>query len=139
MLPVNIKGADDRLVEVSQNGELFVAPLSPNISQHWNMDTIDTAYNFAPPVKGQRMRLQNILMYGNKNVGAGDATVVIYTANSATSLTPVDVVMEFEIPKYGTRDLISLNLELKPGVYLNAKTNDNDVFLTMMGYYIADR
>ena len=43
--------------------------------------------------------------------------------------------MEFEVPKYGTRDLIGLNLKLGSGVYLSAKTDDNDIYLTMMGYY----
>lgn len=122
-------------VRVSSNGELVVAPLESNASQHHKMDTINTAYNFAPIIAGRSMILQNILVYGNKNVGVNDATVTIYTADSPTSTTPIDIILEFEVPEKQARDIIGLNLEISEGLHLNAKTDDNDVFLTMMGYY----
>lgn len=121
--------------QVTHNGELVVAPIAPNASQHHKMDTINTAYNFAPIVAGKKMVLQNILVYGNKNVGVNDATVTIYTANSPTSTTPIETILEFEVPEKQSRDIIGLNLEIGEGLHLNAKTDDNDVFLTMMGYY----
>ena len=134
--PVEIVGDDGTVVKVSTSGELSVAPVSPNISQHWSMTTVDTAYTFAPPISGKEMRLQNILIYGNKNVGASDATVVIYTSHTATGTTPLETILELELPKYAKRDLIGLNLQLSEGVFLNAKTDDNTIFLTMMGYYL---
>ena len=134
--PVVIVGSTGELAKVSSNGELSVSPVAPNVTQHWSMTAIDTAYNFAPPISGKKMRLQNILIYGNKNIGASDATVIIYTANSATSTDVLETVLEIELPKYKDRDLIGLNLQLPEGVFLNAKTDDNTVFLTMMGYYL---
>lgn len=121
-------------VGISTNGELYVAPLNPNISVHHTMDTVDTAYNFAVPQTGFKMRLQNILIYGDKAIGTNDASIVIYAATSANATTGT-VILELELPKYASRDIIGLNLELSEGVHLNAKTNDNNVFLTMMGYY----
>ena len=131
-------GQSDRTVDISPNGELIVAPIHPNQSVHWKMDVINTAYTFASITSGKRMILQNVLLYGNKNVGATDSTVTIYTADSATSLTPIQTILEFEVPKYGTRDLMNLNLDLGSEVFLNAKTDDNDIFITMMGYYVDD-
>ena len=125
----------DRAVGVSENGELFVTPLHHNQSVHFKMDTINTAYTYASIQTGQEMHLQNILIYGNKNVGVNDAQVTIYTSLEADSLVVKDIIMEFEVPKYGTRDLINLNLKIGSGVYLNAKTDDNDIYLTMMGFY----
>ncbi len=138
MLPIIIRGADSYVAaKVSNIGELLVAPFAPNETQHHSMTSINTAYVFAPPKGGQRMRLQNILMYGNKSVGTGDANVIIYTSRDPTALTG-NIVMELELPKYATRDLIGINLELPAGQYLLAKTDDNDVFMTMMGYYVDD-
>lgn len=121
---------------VTARGESVVAPAAPNVSSHWTMVDVDTAYNFAPPLTGKIMRLQNILMYGNKSVGTNDASIVIYTANSPTAIDGT-TILELELPKYASRDLIGINLELPEGVYLNAKTNDSTVFLTMMGYYVG--
>ena len=135
-IPVEIY-AGHHSVAVNEHGELIVGAISPNESRHHNMTLVNTAYNFAIPVMGKKMRLQNILLYANKGVGVNDASVVIYTADSPTSLTPIETVMEVEIPKYGSRDLIDLNLQLPSGVYLNAKTDDATIFATMMGYYIA--
>lgn len=126
---------NDTAVGVSENGEMHVAPLHHNQSIHYKMDTINTAYTFAEIQTGKEMHLENILIYANKGVGTNDATVTIYTSLEANSLIIEDTIMEFEIPKYGTRDLIGLNLRLGGGVYLNAKTDDNDIFLTMMGFY----
>ena len=120
---------------ITVNGELVVAPFSTNISIHNKMDTVDIAYNFTEARAGKTMILQNILVYANRNVGVNDATICIYMADSPTSTTIVSEVLEFELPQKNSRDMIGLNLALPEGLFLNAKTNDNDVFLTMMGYY----
>ena len=133
-IPVHLVGGNTE-ARVTNHGELVVAPLSPNVSRHHDMTAINTAYNFAVPIHGKVMRLQNILLYANKGVGTNDATVVIYTADAIDSLVVIDTVMTIELPKYASRDLIGLNLELPFGVYLNAKTDDATVYGTMMGYY----
>ena len=133
-IPVHIVGGNTEAI-VTPHGELVVAPLSPNVSRHNTMALVDTAYNFAVPMHRRKMRLQNVLLYANKGVGVNDATVIIYTANAIDSLTPIETILTFELPKYGSRDLIGLNLELPEGVFLNAKTDDATIYATMMGYY----
>lgn len=125
-----------RAADVSSNGELIISPASANVTKHWDMVLPDVAYNFAPPITGKRMRLQNILMYANKTVGNTDAKIEIYTAGSADSTTVIEAVLTLELPKYASRDMIGLNIELSEGIFLNAKTDDATVFLTMMGYYL---
>lgn len=136
MLAIEIVGNHGHVAKVTHSGELVVAPVLPNESKHQTMAIIDTAYSFASPVSGKKMRLENILIYANKGVGTNDATVIIYTANSLTSLIAIDTILEIELPKYSSRDLIGLNLQLPEGIFLNAKTNDNTIFMTMMGYYL---
>lgn len=136
MLPVALTNGHGYVARITPHGELVVSPAAPNQSRHNAMTVVDTAYNFAEPISGKKMRVQNILLYANKSVGVNDATVTIYTANAADSVTIIDTIMVMEIPKYGSRDLINLNLELPEGVYLNAKTDDATVYATMMGYYL---
>lgn len=136
MLPITLKDNESNVsASISNLGELIVAPLSPNSSVHHSMVIIDTPYIYAEPIASRTLRLQNILIYANKDVGPNDASVLIYTSDDATSLTG-DTVIEFEMLKNTSRDLIGLNLTLQSGVYLLAKTNDNTVFLTMQGYYV---
>lgn len=134
--PINLVGHDGSRANVSSSGEVIIAPVAANESIHHSMSIINTAYSFAFPVVGKRMRLQNILIYGNKAIGTNDASIVIYTANSATSTDIIETILELELPKYASRDLIGLNREIGEGLFLNAKTNDITVFLTMMGYYV---
>lgn len=134
-LPIEIVNGHGNVAKITSHGELIVAALSPNVSRHQTMALIDTAYNFAVPIRGQKMRLENILIYANKGVGVNDATVEIYTANAIDSLVAIETILTIELPKYASRDLIGLNLELPEGVYLNAKTDDATVYSTMMGYY----
>ena len=136
-IPVNLVGGGSE-VRVTPYGELVTSALAPNISRHHSMTAINTAYNFAVPVNGKVMRLQNILIYANKGVGTNDATVEIYTTDAIDSLVAIETVMTLELPKYASRDLVGLNLELPIGVYLNAKTDDATVYATMMGYYTND-
>ena len=136
-IPVNLVGGGSE-VRVTPYGELVTSALAPNVSRHHSMTAINTAYNFAVPIHGKVMRLQNILLYANKGVGTNDATVVVYTADAIDSLVAIETVMTLELPKYASRDLIGLNLELPIGVYLNAKTDDATVYATMMGYYTND-
>ena len=134
-MPIEIVNGHGNVAKVTPFGELVVAAAAPNISRHQTMALVDTAYNFAEPVHSKNMRLENILIYANKGVGVNDATVIIYTANAIDSLVAIDIILTIELPKYASRDLIGLNLELPEGVFLNAKTDDNTVYATMMGYY----
>lgn len=136
--PVRIVGADGTPVVVTGNGSLVVGSISPNTSKHWAMTATNAAYIYATPIPGKKMILQNVLMYGNKGIGAGDAAVIIYTSANPAGVSPTngDIVLEMELPKYSARDILGLNVELPEGVYLLAKTDDATVFLTMMGYYV---
>ena len=135
--PTYILGANGgtNKAHVSKNGELITANISPNTVKHWDMTVTGTAYNFAPPIVGKKMRLMNILMYANKSVGASDASISIFTSLEEDSTVAVETILNLELPKYAIRDLINLNIALQEGLYLNATTDDATIFMTMMGYY----
>ena len=97
----------------------------------------DTAYNFYVPVANKRFVITGITIKADRDVSnTVDAIVIIYEASSEDTLT-VDKEIYQEAMIRGERaTLLPLNIILNEGVWLNAKTSDDDIYMTIMGYYI---
>ena len=130
------KGAGNKACVTSRN-QLVVAPLDFSEAYDQEVDTINTAFSFVPPRPSERFVVTDILLYANKGVGASDASVVIYEADSAISATVLKSIMSLEMLKQTSRDITGLNLIISEGVWLNIKTDDNTIFSTVMGYYVS--
>ena len=122
---------------VTSRNQLVVAPLDFSDAYDHEVDTINTAFSFVPPRPDMRFVVTDILLYANKGVGASDASVVIYEADSAISATVLKSIMSLEMLKQTSRDITGLNLIISEGVWLNIKTDDNTIFSTVMGYYVS--
>jgi len=121
---------------VTSRGQLVVAPLSFSTAYAVSATVVNTAYNFIEPVSGKQFVITDILLYANKGVGVADATVVLYAADSATTLTETKIILSIEMLKNSSRDITGLNLIMVEGRWLNIKTDDNTIFATVMGYYV---
>jgi len=121
---------------VNDFGQLVVG--QNNVSDTFSItaNVINTAFNLITPSQNQRFIITDVLLYANKDVGATDATVVLYEATAPDSTTVQKTILNIEMLKQSNRDLVGLNLGLSEGVWLNIKTNDNSVFATVMGYYV---
>lgn len=138
MLGVNIEDGSgtSSKVKVTKQGQLVVGELFFNDVSSQTLDVINTAYNFAVGKSGQNFIVTGVLIYANKNVGVGDATLDIYEAADATSTTIDKTILTLEVPqKVYVPFLDNLNLKITEGKFLNAKTDDDDIFLTIFGYY----
>jgi len=122
-------------VKVSMNGQLITAPYSYDEVKYVNLDIAAQGYTFFSPKAGKQFVLTGITMTANKSVGT-DCIVDVYEATLENSATITTSIFQFEILKNGRRELIGLNILVSEGVFLNAKTDDDDVFATLMGYYI---
>lgn len=120
----------------SSRGELVVNRFDYSIAYNVEADVINTGYNFVPPISGQRFVVTDLLLYANKSVGASDATVDVYEADSDTETTISRSVVKTEMLKNSRADLTGLNLIIAEGKWLNLKTDDNTIFATVMGYYV---
>jgi hypothetical protein len=122
---------------VTKYGQLVTSPLDYSTTSSNKLEVVNTAYSFVAPMQNKVIIVTDILLYANKNVGAGDATVIVYTSDVGADTTTVkETVLETEMLKQTSRDLTGLNIKLKEGRWLNAKTDDDDVFVTI-GYYYA--
>jgi hypothetical protein len=123
--------------KVTARGQLVTSPLEYSTAYNVTADAINTGYNLATPINDKQFVITDILLYANKNVGVNDATVVLYEASSLTSTTVDKTIINVEMVKQTRLDLTGLNLIVTAGKWVNIKTDDDDIFATIMGYYIS--
>lgn len=129
-------GRTGETARVTSRGQLVVSQLDFSKAYSGVAGTANVPVNLVAPKSSQAFIITGILLYANKKVRAGGATVTVYTANSDSSSTVVETIFTTEIPKYARRDLTSLNLIVDEGYWLNLVTDNDDIFATVMGYYV---
>jgi len=125
-----------RLARISRNGELTVRALEYSETSFQNMAVDDQAYNFYEPIVGTRFVITGIVADADRNVGVNGASVIVYEAISATTITIAKTLFQFDMAKQTSKVLLPLNTQTNPGVFINAKMDDNNVLMTIMGYFI---
>lgn len=122
----------------TKSGELVVSSISYDTTQFYELAAVDTAYNFYEPKGDHQFIITAVLAYGDKQVGSNtNATVIIYEASAADSTVVDKVLIQFEIGQNQSLPFTSLRLKTAEGKFINAKTDDDDIHMTIMGYFIA--
>jgi hypothetical protein len=123
--------------QVTSNGQLVVGPLAFDSTKYLELGTADTAYNFYGAEPGKQFVITGIRAKADKQVSSSvDATVIIYEASSSTSTT-VDKVLHQEAMTQGDTVTMRTNILVNEGKYVNAKTTDDDIHMTIFGYYVG--
>lgn len=136
--PVHIKDPrSGKVARVTSLGQLVTAPYAYDEVEFRELAVDNTAYNFYKPRSGQQFVITGIRAKADRDVSnTNDAAVVIYEAGSAGATT-VDKVLHQEAMIRGESvTLLPLNVLVAPGKFVNAKTSDDDVYMTIMGYYV---
>ena len=130
-------GGSKRRATVTSLGQLVTAPFAYDETKFAELAEDDTAYNFYEPIPNQRFVITGLVAKADKQVGTGTgATMVIYEADSPTNVTESKILLQVELAQGDLLSLVPLNIILNEGVYLNAKTDDDDLHVTLMGYYV---
>jgi len=121
---------------VTEFGQLVTSPIAYSVPSAQTMTLTGTAYNFIEPEMSHQIVITDIILTTDKSVGANGASVQIYCADAIDSTTVLTDggVLDIEMLKNTNRDLIGLNFLVGEGFWVNAKTDDNNVQLTI-GYY----
>jgi hypothetical protein len=134
-------GKDGRTVRVVGGNALAVNPPHPSISFNATLDVDDTAVNIVPAKADNRFFLTGVILVGNKNISATvDATVNIYTAVAADTAVGALTTSLFTLPvaRSGSIILTPILVETAEGEFINGETSDDDVLVTLLGYYIKN-
>ena len=122
--------------KVTLAGALVVATLRYDQTQYLELAEPDVAYNFFEPQDGMQFVITGIHMKADRQVSnTVDADVVLFEAESPESDT-VDRVIFQEAMIRGEFLTLRTNILVNEGKFLNATTTDDDIHITVMGYYI---
>jgi hypothetical protein len=124
-------------VKVSSRGQLVTAPLDYSTLHSVTLAVAGTVYNLALPVSGKQFVITDLILYADKNVGTNDASIEIFGAGDGpTGVNALGSLIELELPKKNSLVLTGLNIVIGKGLWLNATTNDNIVYINIAGYYV---
>lgn len=137
VLHVNVEGITGNQAKVTESGAVVVAPIAYDDTQFLELAEINTAYNFWQPRAGRQFVITNIICFGDKQVSnTTNSTVVIYEAADAATTTEDKILLQFEVGQNQSLVLSPLNLLVNKGKFINAKCDDDDIHMTIMGYYL---
>lgn len=123
---------------ITEYGQLVTGKVDYSSVVQETLSLVDTAFNLLGPSQGQRIVITDIILTADRLVGVNDATVDLYLADAPDALvfTPADAVLSLELEKNGKLVLNGLNLITRSGAWINAKTNDASIFVTLMYYRV---
>jgi len=134
-----IRGPNSVNVKVTASGELVVGPLHYSDTKFNTLDVAGTASNFYGPEPKKQFVITAILAFADKDVNdTTDTIITIYEANSPTSATADKVLLQFGMGKLTVISATPLSILVNAGVFINAKTGDDDIHLNIMGFYIDE-
>jgi hypothetical protein len=123
---------------VTSNGQLVTAPLSYSTPVFTRLAVNNQGYTFFEPINSDLFVITDIIADADKGVGANGATVIVYEAEDADIATVSKTIIQFEMLKNTSKILTGLNFIVSTvGRFVNAKTNDNNISMTIAGYYIS--
>lgn len=122
---------------VSTIGQLITAPYDFDDSVYMELGVNDTAYNFYKPKVGEQFVITGFIAKADKQVSTTvDADVIIYESSAPDSTTASKILFQTAMVQGDSVQAFGLNILVTEGLYLNAKTTDDDIHMTIMGYYI---
>jgi len=124
-------------VKVTHTGELVTVRGNYDQTFQDSMTSINTAYNLIVPKTANQFIITGIVINADKNVSATDGAVVeVYEAADATTTTATKTILTLNIGKNSTIPLTGILIQTTKGIFLNAKTDDATVNITLLGYYL---
>lgn len=136
--PINIKDSNSGVkAKVTKYGQLVVAPLQYSNPVSDSLDVINTAFNFIQPQQGQSIVITDIIVSADNNVSnTAPAEIEIYGASEPDTTTIDTGIISPRLTRADNLALTGLNLIVPKGQFVNAKTNDNNVLVTIMFYRV---
>ena len=136
-LPVRLMASGSQQVAVNEAGEILVSDGPYDLAEFQELDIINTAYNFYGPSGREQFVISGFLMYGDKQVSTStNATVIIYESDQPDSTTEDRVLVQVEVGQNQSIPFPNIRILCNKGVYINGKTDDDDVHMTIFGHYV---
>ncbi len=149
---VSVGTSETELITMTSAGRQYVAAEINNQSSGNDFNTFivwarmhpagawqkiySSSADFTSPA-GFQFVITGIFLVADKEVAANaSATVVIYEASADNTTTEDRVLFETAIIQDQIQSLPAMNVIVNHGKYVNAKTTDDDIHMTIMGYFL---
>jgi len=137
-LAMNIVGVGcERRVLVTSRSQLVVAPIEYNEVSFQSLAVNDQVYNFYKPRSKKQFVITGMVITGGFNLGNQLITVEFFEANSITSTVVDKVILTIFATKGNEASYSDLNLLINEGKFINGRSDDAEVGVNILGYYVA--
>jgi hypothetical protein len=136
--PVNITGPGrEQVAKIVTGNALAVGPPSPSDTFNATLDVDNVAVEVVPGLANQSFCVTGLLVTGNKSISTTvDAIVTIFQATADDLTVSVKDMLVVPIARSSQTLATGILLEVPAGRFLMAKTTDDDVLVTILGFYV---
>lgn len=129
----------NRSATVKVDDALSVAPAKFSKAYNATMGVSNQIYNVVPLQHNCSFVITGIFVKANRQVSnTVDATVEIFEASSAESGTVLNSLFTIPMVRGETFLFNPIYVKVENTSYINARTNDDDVYVTILGFYVED-
>ena len=135
MIKVNLSGDKGNLAKISEQGELIIRGAEYSIFK--KQQIVDAnAVNFFKPLSGKKFIVSGIILNTDRNVGVNGSAIEVYEASTASETTIDTSIISIDLIKNQTVSLTPLLIETEEGKFINAKADDFNVNVSVLGYFV---
>ena len=136
-IPVRLSSSGGIEAALSPIGQVITAPWRYDETVFNELAEPNTAYNFYKPKVDCQFVVTGIYAVADKQVASGtSAPVIIYETSSTDSTTISKVLLQTAMVQDQIQLFAPLNILVTEGMFVNAKTTDDDIHMTITGYFI---
>ena len=124
-------------VNVGIGNALAVGPAKPSAAYNATLGVDDTPVTIVEGKGGQSFCITGIILTGNKNIATGtDATVDIFEATADDLTTSLSSILTIPVARSAQTVITGILMRIPTGRFVIGKTSDDDVFVTVLGFYV---
>jgi hypothetical protein len=118
---------------------MAVLPPYPSKAYNATLDVNDTVYTIVKGRGSEAFHITSIILVGNKSISTStDATITIFEALATDLTVNLATILSVPVSQSGQLVLTGLTIEVEEGRFIMGKTSDDDVFVTILGYYLGE-
>lgn len=121
---------------VTAIGQLVVGNAAFDDTKFMSLDTPNIGFNFYTPRDQMRFVITGIYMKADRQVSSvANAEVIVYESDGDISVKVLKILHQEAMIRGDRAQIAPLNIGVTAGRWVNAKTDDANVHITITGYY----
>ena len=125
--------------KVNASGVLATGAAEYDQTKFLVLDLVATAYLFYPPMPAKQFVIRGIQYRADRDVATNaDAELIVYEGTESDTTTVSRTLHQDALVRGENAQLFPLNILVNKGVWVLAKTSDDDIHMTIIGHYVDE-